>query len=92
MTDVMVALITGGITLIGTVITVLISSKQTVAALDKQSAVSDEKIHREIDVLKEQIHTLSERVEKHNKVVERTYNLEARVDVLEATTRGDSHA
>lgn len=85
---IIVALITGGVTLIGTIITVLITSRQTVAALDKQSAVSDEKIHREIDVIKEQIKTLSEQVEKHNRVVERTYNLEARVDVLEAFKGG----
>ena len=29
------------------------------------------------------IEELSERVEKHNQVIERTYKLEARVDVLE---------
>ena len=81
---VLVALITGGITLAGTVITVLVSSRQTVAALDKQSSLSDEKIHREIDVIKEQIHTLSERVEKHNNMIERTYELEKKVAVLEA--------
>ena len=81
---VLVALITGGITLAGTVITVLVSTRQTVAALDKQSSLSDEKIHREIDVIKEQIHTLSERVEKHNNMIERTYELEKKVAVLEA--------
>ena len=53
------------------------------AKLDKQSATSDEKIQGEINVLKADIRTLSNRVEAHNKVVERTYQLERRADVLE---------
>lgn len=86
---IIVALITGGVTLIGTIITVLITSRQTVATLDKQSAISDEKIHREIDVIKEQIRTLSDRVEKHNNMIERTYNLERKVAVLEEAIKHD---
>lgn len=80
---VLVALITGGISLLGTVITVLITSRQTVAALDKKSELSDEKIHGEIAVIKTEIKTLSERVEKHNNMIERTYALERRMDVAE---------
>lgn len=53
------------------------------AKLDKQSATSDEKIQGEISVLKADIRTLSNRVEAHNKVVDRTYALERKADVLE---------
>lgn len=80
---VLVALITGGLTLIGTVVTVVVSHKQTIATLEKNSAVADEKIQGEINVLKADIRTLSNRVEAHNKMVERTYQLERRADVLE---------
>ena len=80
---VLVALITGGLTLIGTVVTVVVSHRQTIATLEKNSAVADEKIQGEINVLKADIRTLSNRVEAHNKMVERTYQLERRADVLE---------
>ena len=80
---VIVALITGGLTLIGTVVTVVVSHRQTIATLEKNSAVADEKIQGEINVLKADIRTLSNRVEAHNKMVERTYQLERRADVLE---------
>lgn len=53
------------------------------AKLDKQSATSDEKIQGEINVLKADIRTLSNRVEAHNRVVDRTYELERKVGVLE---------
>lgn len=91
---IIVALITGGLTLLGTVITVWVSHSSTVAKMDKNSAVADEKIEGElremksqvqgeINVIKADIRTLSNRVEAHNKMIERTYELERRADVLE---------
>lgn len=80
---VVVALITGGLTLIGTVISVAVSHKGTLEKIDANSKVADEKIQGEINVLKADIRTLSNRVEAHNKVVDRTYELERRADVLE---------
>ena len=77
MTDaIIVALITGAVSIIGTIITVVITNRQTLATLDKKSELSDEKMHGEINVIKSEIKTLSERVEKHNSIVERTYKLE----------------
>lgn len=76
---VIVALISGGVTLIG----IIASHFSTIDKLDKQSAVADEKINGKINVLQADIRTLSNRVEAHNKVVERTYQLERRADVLE---------
>lgn len=80
---IIVALITGGLTLLGTVVTVVVSHRQTIATLEKNSAVADEKIQGEINVIKTDIRTLSSRVQEHNKVIERTYALERRADVLE---------
>lgn len=72
MSDVIwVAIITGTISLVGTIITVLSANKT-------QSA----KMHEEIAVIKNEVKTLSDRVEKHNSVIERTYKLEAEVKVL----------
>ena len=76
---VIVALISGGVTLIG----IIASHFSTVQKIDANSKVADEKIQGEINVLKADIRTLSNRVEAHNKVVERTYQLERRADVLE---------
>lgn len=76
---VIVALISGGVTLIG----IIASHFSTIDKLDKQSAVADEKINGKINVLQADIRTLSNKVEAHNKVIERTYALERRADVLE---------
>lgn len=83
-TSIWVAIITGLISLVGTIITVTMANKQTLNTLSEQSKLADEKINGKIGVLEEKIDTLSKRVEKHNSMVERTYSLESRVSVLEA--------
>lgn len=83
-TAVLVAIITGAISLIGTIVTVLMANKSTLAALSEQSKLADESIQGKINVIDSKIETLSKRVEKHNSMIERTYNLETRVSVLEA--------
>lgn len=82
-TSIWVAIITGLISLIGTIITVTMANKQTLNTLSEQSKLADEKINGKIGVIEEKIDTLSKRVEKHNSMVERTYQLETRVAVLE---------
>ena len=71
-----VALVTGGLSLIGTIITVLVTNRQTLAALDKKSEVSDAKLETEIRVVKTEISNLSEEVHKHNAFAERIPALE----------------
>ncbi|MBR4710968.1 MAG: hypothetical protein IKP10_02980 [Clostridia bacterium] len=88
---VLAAVITAGISLAGTVITVAAAHRSTLAAMSEQSKLADEKMRGEINVIRERIETLSDRVEKHNRVIERTYGLEARVGVLEAEG-GREHA
>ena len=76
---IIVALISGGITLIG----IVASHLTTIAQIEKKSELSDEKIQGQINVIDSKISALSERVERHNKVVERTYGLEQRMAVAE---------
>ena len=76
---IIVALISGGITLIG----IIASHLTTIAQIEKKSELSDEKIQGQINVIDSKISALSERVERHNKVVERTYGLEQRMAVAE---------
>ena len=82
-TNVIVAIITAGVSLIGTVITVLMANRQTIAAMSEQSKLTDENIKGKISVIETKIDELSKRVDQHNQMVERTYNLESRVAVLE---------
>ena len=78
-----VAIITGSISLIGTIITVTMANRQTLATLSEQSKLADESIKGKVNVIEQQIKDLSAKVDKHNQVLERTYNLETRVAVLE---------
>lgn len=82
-TNVIVAIITAGVSLIGTVITVLMANRQTLAAMSEQSKLTDENIKGKISVIETKIDEMSKRIDKHNQMVERTYNLESRVAVLE---------
>ena len=82
-TAIWVAIITGAISLIGTIITVMTANRQTLAALSEQSKLADADIKGKIGVIESKIEDLGKKVDKHNSVVERTYNLETRVAVLE---------
>ena len=73
---VIVALITGGLSLIGIIITTARSNQQLFAKLDKQSELSDAKLDKEIAVIKQKIENLSEEVHKHNSFAERIPTLE----------------
>ena len=69
---IIVALITGAITLFGTIITVIQTSRKTEEAYKIHQAVTDAKIEH-----------LTEEVRKHNNFAERLPKLEQRVDDLE---------
>ena len=84
---IIVALITGGITLIG----IIVSHFGTIAQMEKKSELSDEAIKGQINVIDEKISALSDRVERHNKVIERTYALENRMGVAEERISDANH-
>lgn len=76
---IVVAIITGVLTLIGTIITVIIGNNKSLAAMDKNQAVTDTKL----DVL-------TEEVKRHNNFAQRIpvienqiQNLDSRVNKLE---------
>lgn len=67
------------------------NSKDLLSQIDKQSEVSDQEIKGEINVIKNEIKNLSERVKKHNNVIERTYRLEQQAAVLEEKVKVANH-
>ena len=72
MNELIVALVTGGLSLLGTVITVIVGFKQTSKQVD---AKTDLTIYR--------IEQLEAKQDKHNTLIERTYNLEEKADLLQ---------
>lgn len=84
---VIVAIITGAISLLGAFISSRKSTSDMFAKLDKQSELSDAKLDREIAVVKTEITALSQRVTLHNNMIERVYKLEGRMDEAEHDIR-----
>ncbi len=80
---IVVALITGACAIIAQLIISKSSAKDLYAKLDKQSELSDAKIHEEIAVIKQDVASLREETRKHNGMIDRTYKLEERVSVAE---------
>lgn len=79
---VIVAVVTGALAVLGQKIIANGNNKELYAKLDKQSEVSDQKIQGQIDVIKTEIKTLSDRVNKHNDLIDRMYHVEADVQEL----------
>lgn len=80
---IVIAIITGVLTLIGTIITVIIGNNKSLAAMDKNQAVTDTKLD-----------ALTEEVKRHNNFAQRIpvietqiQNLDTRVSKLEVETR-----
>lgn len=80
---VIVAIVTAGLSLIGTIITVLVANRQTLSALDKKSELSDAKLEAELKkhqaVTDTKIEALTQKVEKHNNLIERMYKVEGQM-------------
>lgn len=72
MNAVIVAFITGGLSLIGVIITNISSNKKIENQLEVAMAVTNTKLD-----------ALTKQVEKHNQVIERTYKLEQAVEDLQ---------
>ena len=73
---IIVALITGGMSLIGVIITSMRSSQQLFAKLDKQSELSDAKLEKAQAVTDAKLEELTREVRKHNDFAERIPALE----------------
>ena len=83
---VIVAIITGSLTLIGTIITVMVGNSKAIATMDKNQAVTDTKLD-----------ALTQEVQKHNNFGSRIPVLETqiemvskRVDMLEKSSKKEA--
>lgn len=76
--------------------------EDAIRSVKEDSKAQDQEIHAEIllfkqettgalDLIRKDISTLSERVEKHNGVVDRTYTLEKKTELLEEKQRVANH-
>ena len=93
-TEIVVALISGAVTLIGSLTTWRITSKKdqdktreelktNIESLKDDISSVNADFQQQFAVMDVKIETLSNRVEKHNNVIERTYKLEQAVtDIL----------
>lgn len=79
------------VSLIGTVVTVWAANRHTLAELDKKSELSDARIDAKLEkhqaVTDTKIDELTRKVEKHNNMIERTYQLEGRMTEAEHDIR-----
>jgi hypothetical protein len=79
------------ISLLGTVVTVWAANRHTLAELDKKSELSDAKLDAKLErhqaVTDTKIDELAKKVEKHNTMIERTYQLEGRMNEAEHDIR-----
>lgn len=69
--EMIVALITSGCSLVGVIVSNIFANKKVQNSIETHQAVMDE-----------QIKALSSRVDKHNSVIDRTYIVEQRLEVL----------
>jgi len=76
--------------------------EDAIRSVKEDSKAQDQEIHAEIllfkqettgalDLIRKDITTLSDRVEKHNSVIERTYTLEKKTELLEEKQRVANH-
>lgn len=78
--EMMVALITGGCSLVGVIVSNIFANKKIQNSIETHQAVTDE-----------QIKALSSRVDKHNSVIDRTYVVEQRLEVLTEKQKTANH-
>lgn len=79
------------ISLLGTVVTVWAANRHTLAELDKKSELSDAKLDAKLErhqaVTDTKIDELVKKVEKHNNMIERVYQLEGKMTEAEHDIR-----
>ena len=84
---IIVALITAGVSLAGTIATVVLTNKHTLSELDKKSELSDVKLEAKLKeyqaVTDTKLTELTREVREHNNFARRMPVLEQRVDQLE---------
>ena len=69
----------------------IISLVITIYTIIRTNAKSEERMQGEINLVKNDIKHLSDRVERHNGVIERTYALEQKQAVMEEEIKVEQH-
>lgn len=80
MISIVVALITGGLSFIG----IIYTSKQ-------QRSITIEEVKNEVAFIKKDIKSLEEKQDKHNSLIERVYDIEATLKVMDTRERVSEH-
>lgn len=80
MISIIVALIIGGLSLLGTIYT----SKQ-------QHSITIEEVKNEVSLIKKDIKNLEEKQDKHNSLIERVYNIEATLKMMDNREKLTEH-
>lgn len=80
MISIIVALITGGLSFIG----IIYTSKQ-------QHSITIEEVKNEVALIKKDIKSLEEKQDKHNSLIERVYNIEAALRVIDNREKVTEH-
>lgn len=80
MISIIVALIIGGLSFIGTIYT----SKQ-------QHSITIEEVKNEVSLIKKDIKNLEEKQDKHNSLIERVYDIEATLRVMDNREKVSEH-
>lgn len=80
MISIIVALIIGGLSLLGTIYT----SKQ-------QHSITIEEVKNEVSLIKKDIKNLEEKQDKHNSLIERVYDIEATLKVMDNREKVSEH-
>ena len=82
-TEIIVALITGGLAFAGVLVTVYFSNKKMSEQIRLQAEQTRKKNEEQADLTRYRIDQLEKKQDKHNSLIERMYKLEQRVDDLE---------
>lgn len=80
MEAIIVALITGGLSFLGIVYT----SRQ-------QHSITIEEVKNEMSLIKKDIKSLEEKQDKHNSLIERVYNIETTLQVMDTKQKVTEH-
>jgi len=93
--SIVVALIAGVCSIIGAFVGQSVASagatNKMIAQIKNASEISDAKIEGDIAVIKTKLSDLEAKVDKHNAVIERTFKLEQRAELLEERQKVANH-
>lgn len=88
---VLAALISGVISLVGVIVTVVVANRKMMAEIDKKSEVKDMELKGEVAVIKTEIAELRKSQDKHNSMIERMYAAEKEITRVQEQVKVANH-